>query len=62
MIRKKEKLCNFSLEYVIRKIQENKQGVDLKGAHQLLVYLVNVNLLGVSLNVVQKKQRISIRR
>jgi hypothetical protein len=36
----------FSLDYTIRKVQENQVGLKLNGTNQLLAYVDDVNLLG----------------
>jgi hypothetical protein len=39
---------NFTLEYVIRKVQENQERLQLNRTHQLLVYADHFILLGES--------------
>jgi hypothetical protein len=49
-------LFNFSLEYAIRKAQENQAGLKLNGTHQLLVYVDDLNLLGDNIDTILKNK------
>jgi len=48
------KQYGFALEHTIRRVQVNQDGLKLNGAHQLLVYADDVNILGGSVHTVKK--------
>jgi len=43
-------LFNLALEYVIKRVQANQEGLKLSGTHKFLVYADNVNILGRSVH------------
>ena len=47
-------LFNFALGYAIRRVQVNQDGLKLNGAHQLLAYADDVNILGGSAHTVKE--------
>jgi len=42
-------IFNFALEYAIRKVKVNQDGLKLNGKHKLLVYADDINILGESI-------------
>jgi hypothetical protein len=48
-------LFNFALEWAIRRVQVNQDGLKLNGTHQLLVYDDDVNILGGCAHAIKKK-------
>jgi hypothetical protein len=49
-------LLNFALENAIRKVQGNQSYLKLNETHLLLVCADNINLLGVSMDTMNKEQ------
>jgi len=53
-------LFNFPLEYAIRRVQVNQDGLKLNGTHRLLVEADVVNTLGGSIHTMRKNADVLI--
>jgi len=47
-------LFNFALEYAIRRVQVNQDGLKINGTHQLLAYADDVKILGGSIHTLKE--------
>jgi hypothetical protein len=45
------------LEYAIRKVKENQEGLILYATHQLLAYYDDVNIVGENTDTIQKNTK-----
>ena len=52
-------LFNFALEYTIRRVQVNRDGLKLNGTHQLLDYADDVNTLAGSIHTLKENASFS---
>jgi hypothetical protein len=50
-------LLNFVLEYAIRRVQENLEGLKLNGTYPILAYALYVNVVGENIGAINKNTK-----
>ena len=54
-------LCNFSLEYVIRKAQATNLELVMNDIHQVLAYADDVNLIGDDIRTIERNAEVVLK-
>jgi hypothetical protein len=47
-------IFNIALEYAIRRVQKNQEGLKLNGTHQPLAYADDINVVGGNIDTIKK--------